>query len=688
MKKHTALFFAASLCFLACSKPQELQKLDGLKSSLATATATGTVYYVDPDGNDSNAGTSDSNAWKTIAKVNTMTFSPGDQILFKSGGVWNDTLRPKGSGSAGQPIIIDKYGGEARPVINGGGKVNNSKTLLLNRVSFWEVNNLEITNTVPAGTTYAATGIMVDGGNEATPSSNITIKNCYVHDVNAAKDFQTNFVKGTGGIIIAGKTDDVLVQSCHIKNCAVEGMRTVGTGKNIVFDNNLLEYIYGDGIVMAGATGGCKVTHNTVYKACMNTNSYNYAGIWTVKSKNTLVAYNEVYGMTGGGGNDGMAFDADGYDANSPTDGDIFEYNYSHDNNGGFMLFMYNSHNITVRYNVSVNDIGTTGKKKLFLFNGSTNNNHQIYNNVFYIINPGGTIFHSAPYGTYSNNIIYAASTATGLTLCRGDNGQSIPLTTQSRFYNNDLYPGSVFTAFNWGTATRSNNFYDDPRFVNPGTGIGFPIANGYNIGDTSRCRNAGIFIANNGGIDFAGNSLPTSGNPDVGAFQHAVISQAGSSLADAYVRDGSYAGTNYGADSLLVVKSDATSYARRSYLKFNFNQVGTASVNAANLSIYCAGTGMTNTVKIYSTAGKTWAENAITWNNAPKDTTLVGQVTVNAAGWYNMDVTSAVNRELQAGSKTVSLLLMNTGPFNSNGYMTFYSKEAPGNKPVLQLTY
>ncbi|ULT27298.1 right-handed parallel beta-helix repeat-containing protein [Sphingobacterium sp. E70] len=295
--------------------------------------------------------------------------------------------------------MLDKYDGEVRPVIHGGGKRNGSNTLFLNKVSYIEVNNLELTNTVPSGNSYAATGIRVNGGTD------IAIKNCYIHDVNAAFDGKPNFVKATGGIIIDGTVSNVLVQSCHIANSSVTGIRTTGTATNVLFDDNLLEYIYGDGIIMAGATGGCKITHNTVYKACMNTTNYNYAGIWTVKSKNTVVAYNEVYGLTGGGANDGMAFDADGYDANSPTNGDIFEYNYSHDNNGGFMLFMYNSQNITVRYNVSVNDIGTTGKKKLFLFNGSTNRNHQIYNNVFYIKNPGGTIFHSAPYGTYSNNI-------------------------------------------------------------------------------------------------------------------------------------------------------------------------------------------------------------------------------------------------------------------------------------------
>ncbi|MFB6454736.1 DNRLRE domain-containing protein [Chitinophaga sp. Hz27] len=692
MRKSLSIVTVICGCLVACAKQDNLQRLTQSKSAVV-AGAVGTVYYVDPAGNDTSAGTSSTTAWKTIAKVNSMTFSPGDQILFKSAGVWNDTLHPKGSGTAGAPIVIDKYGGSSLPVINGGGLLNGSITLLLDKVSYWAVSNLEITNTVPSGTTYAATGIRVNGGAVSTDpfNSNITISNCYVHNVNAATVNQTNYAKGSGGIIINGMLSDVLVQSCHVANCSVEGIRTTGATdmasrlKNIIFDNNLIENIYGDGIVMSSVSGGSKITNNTVYKACM-TNDANFAGIWTIASTGTLVAHNEVYGMTGGGANDGEAFDADGYTTATATDGDIFEYNYTHDNNGGFMLFMGYSKNITVRYNVSVNDIGTLGSqiKKLFWFEKSGNNNRQIYNNVFVIKNPANSLLavyngSGAATANFSNNIIYTTSTIGNLS--------NVALTNTMQFNNNCLYPSNVFSGASYGTAILSNNFYDNPLFVNPATGTGFNVAAGYNVADTSRCRNAGLLISNNGGVDFAGNPLPGS-NPDVGAFQHAIISQAGSSLDDAYVRDGSYANTNYGTDTLLVVKADATSYARKSYLKFSFSLVTTRNVSKAILSIYCATTPVTNTVNVYSTATKSWAENSITWNNAPMDTTRIGQVSITAPGTYNIDVTNAVNKELLSGNKNVSLLLLNTGAYNSNGYMMFNSKEANNNQPVLQLQY
>ena len=61
--------------------------LDVLAANFATA------YYVDNTaGNDSNSGTSPSTAWKTVARVNQASFAPGDQILFKRGGIWREQL--------------------------------------------------------------------------------------------------------------------------------------------------------------------------------------------------------------------------------------------------------------------------------------------------------------------------------------------------------------------------------------------------------------------------------------------------------------------------------------------------------------------------------------------------------------------------------------------------------------------
>ena len=77
------------------------------------------TYYVSNAGNDSNNGTSLTTSWQTLAKVNSKTFVPGDQILFKCGDTFYGTLTIKSSGSSGNPIIYGAYGTGAKPIITG-----------------------------------------------------------------------------------------------------------------------------------------------------------------------------------------------------------------------------------------------------------------------------------------------------------------------------------------------------------------------------------------------------------------------------------------------------------------------------------------------------------------------------------------------------------------------------------------
>jgi hypothetical protein len=88
--------------------------------AVSGAPASATTYYVSSSaGNDSNVGISAATAWQTIAQVNSQTFQPGDSVLFKRGDVWNESLVPPSSGSAGQPIAFDAYGTGAAPNLTG-----------------------------------------------------------------------------------------------------------------------------------------------------------------------------------------------------------------------------------------------------------------------------------------------------------------------------------------------------------------------------------------------------------------------------------------------------------------------------------------------------------------------------------------------------------------------------------------
>lgn len=97
-----------------------------------------TNYYVAANGNDNNSGTSPSSPWKTINKVNSFTFKPGDQILFNRGDEFYGGIVVKQSGTAGAPITYGAYGSGTKPVITGFTEV----TSWTNKGgNIWESNN-------------------------------------------------------------------------------------------------------------------------------------------------------------------------------------------------------------------------------------------------------------------------------------------------------------------------------------------------------------------------------------------------------------------------------------------------------------------------------------------------------------------------------------------------------------------
>ena len=83
------------------------------------AQAWAATYYVDPQGSNANNGLSPDTAWRSLLKVGISTFQPGDVILFKRDGVWNEWLTPPSSGTAGSPIKFDAYGSGRPPRFTG-----------------------------------------------------------------------------------------------------------------------------------------------------------------------------------------------------------------------------------------------------------------------------------------------------------------------------------------------------------------------------------------------------------------------------------------------------------------------------------------------------------------------------------------------------------------------------------------
>ncbi len=76
-----------------------------------------TIFYVDAtDGNDSASGIQESAAWQSLEKVNRAELIPGDQVLFKRGGVWRGQLKPQ-SGNESARVTYAAYGKGERPIL-------------------------------------------------------------------------------------------------------------------------------------------------------------------------------------------------------------------------------------------------------------------------------------------------------------------------------------------------------------------------------------------------------------------------------------------------------------------------------------------------------------------------------------------------------------------------------------------
>ena len=294
------------------------------------------TFYVDAlRGSDSNAGILPSAAWKTLEKVNEKRYQPGDRILLRCGSRWKGQLVLSSSGKKGAPIVIDKYGRGVLPRIDGEGIVEN--VVRLENVEEVEVHHLEITNkgTQPG----LQRGVLIAVTNFGT-AHHIVVSDLYIHDVNG-----TNERKESGGILfrttgdkVPSRFDGLTIERnivWKVDRSAIVGQSTAFARSrwypslHVVIRDNYAEDIGGDGIV-PWATDGALIEHNVVFHANKRAGSYN-AGIWPWSTDNSLFQLNEA-------AHTHTTRDGEGFDSDYNSRNTRFLYNYSHDNDGGFML--------------------------------------------------------------------------------------------------------------------------------------------------------------------------------------------------------------------------------------------------------------------------------------------------------------------------------------------------------------
>jgi len=370
------------------------------------------IYYVDTEGNDEASGLSAEEAWQSLGRLNTTTFQAGDSILFKRGCIWTGILKPAGSGSENNRIVIGSYGDGPAPVINAGGMKEPgdlmSATILLYNQQYWEIRDIEVRNFEKGNPEYPCdkAGILVLAKDIGT-IHDFRFVNLKICDVNGSLKTRYN-----GGIFLNIITDSVpgnrvptnfngiYVSGCHFLDVSRGGFltqsfwrrrdlhtdfgETFGESKmnnwfpsyNVLIEHSKFENIGGNGLVTR-VTESPVVQYNLFTRNSLLTTgnaSYPY------NCNNALWQFNEAcYTVYNEGDIDASGFDSD-YMCKNTT----IQYNYSHHNDWGSLLVCswgeivgsFNDGTI-VRYNVFQDE-----SHHMVRFSGNITNT-AITNNLF-----------------------------------------------------------------------------------------------------------------------------------------------------------------------------------------------------------------------------------------------------------------------------------------------------------------
>jgi hypothetical protein len=552
-----------------------------------TSTLPATIkYYIDANaGNDLNTGTIGA-PWQNISKLNTQTLIAGAQVYLKCGSVWTgQRLKFLGSGTNARPIVIDKYGTGATPLLAGNGLTGDAVVYLYNQQHI-EINNLEITNspngpvngdffvglfqngTNPLGADRR--GVMVAIDNFGT-ANHIYLNNLNIHHIKGQLGNGNTAVNGaipkrTGGIYFTvlgaieqtatkSRFNDVLIDSCTIAYSENTGLAFDNEWNvyypggqfsavaadvteynnwfdrrysNVKVSNNVIHHIGKNAMIIRCTDETGLIERNVCYETALGTTGNT---IFTARAKGTILQYNEGYfnratTQTVDPGN----IDGSLYDPDFGSVGIIFQYSYSHDNSQG----LYWGCNTRGANNNTTGipdpgDVGCTARYNisqndlgdLVYFNYSSAGN-EIYNNVFYTkAGLSPNIIHE----NSGNAHTYNFRNNIIYNLSNATSGASYAFgtgpSTQNRTVQNNLFYGSHPAS----EPSDINKIITNPIFVNPGSGgIGLGSVLGYKLQTGSPAIASGYVITNNGWYDYFGNIVPTASAPNRGFFEGAGV--------------------------------------------------------------------------------------------------------------------------------------------------------------------
>ena len=507
-------------------------------------------YYLNSAGNDTNSGTSPTQAWRTTSRVSAARFHPGDHVLLAGGqtfmgGIW---LRSNSQGTARQPIVFRSYG-TGRATIQSGSSygfyAHNTAGIELRQLNFVgsgrlsninsgvifyldsansHLQHLRLDSLDVSG--YCKAGVSIGSWNGRSGYADVRVTNSRLHANGEAGFSSYAFYP------LQGQAHS----NWYVGNCTA-------------YDNagraDITSTHTGNGIVLSGVDGAvvekCLAYHN----GWLNANpSGGPVGIWGWGCNNLVVQQCESHHNLSGTSKDGGGFDLDGGCTNS-----VLQYNYSHDNQGpGYLLAQFPGapamHDLTVRYNISQDDARGYDQGAIELYSSGSNGGivrADIYNNSVYLSRPTDGSSPKAVYAmsdgiagvTLRNNVL---QTAPGLAVL------ATTTTTGLRLEGNCYWSSTAALVLNWGgtpygtlaawraatgqemlgAGTRATGIFADPNFtLASASGGAAPLSSvlaGYHPRPASATMGSGLnllaeFGLNPGRHDFFGYPTPMAGN-------------------------------------------------------------------------------------------------------------------------------------------------------------------------------
>ena len=277
-----------------------------VSSAKDSVKATGTVYYISPNGSDNNSGKNLMNPWKTLDKIATVQLKSGDAVLLERGSVFRAsrpialssgvTLGAYGTGAkpeiwgssqnfAGRNLwkksfykniwTLDYTGTDVGVIVFNSGEAAGRKVYKLNEIKeeydfahigtklyIYSLKNPNTYNDIEIGDKMGL--VSIENGSSNVTISNITLKYTGAHAIWSAGNVSNITVSGCeigwiGGSIQGtndnytlygnaiefwNKSENITVENNWIYQIYDTGITFQGWGpfKNIKFSGNLIEY--------------------------------------------------------------------------------------------------------------------------------------------------------------------------------------------------------------------------------------------------------------------------------------------------------------------------------------------------------------------------------------------------------------------------------------------------------------